>query len=163
MCACGKRKLSSAWLVSFCSFPVTDVLVALLRCHFVDTEPCRLLPSKERKMFKNRLGSRALKVVPREVHRGRRRELLRTSCSQTLVALPRTVASVLQDFLQSSTDNLWLESLSSDGDHVNLGATSQHQDGLAGSALLRYVRATISSTTTTSAIPAGTVTLGSES
>ena len=41
LCAWGQRELSFAWLVSFCSFPVTDV-PALVRCHFVDTEPRRL-------------------------------------------------------------------------------------------------------------------------
>ena len=41
LCACGKRELRFAWLVSLCIFPVTDVL-ALVRCHFVDTEPHRL-------------------------------------------------------------------------------------------------------------------------
>ena len=43
----GLRGLSFAWLVFFGSFPVTDV-PALVRCHFVDTEPRRLrLKSKK--------------------------------------------------------------------------------------------------------------------
>ena len=48
-CASGKRELSFAWLLFFGSFPVTDV-PALVRCHFVDTEPRRLrLTSKKNK------------------------------------------------------------------------------------------------------------------
>ena len=48
MCAGGKRELSFAWVVSFCTFPVTDVL-ALVRCHFVDTEPRRLRLQSQKK------------------------------------------------------------------------------------------------------------------